>query len=327
MNVFRRLRPADAPRALLPSTQSAGDQVTTGLIPRPDTGPILVAVDGHAAGWKALEWAAAEAAARTCSLRIVHAINWAPLIWDAFGGVYANERDAGADAAGEVVLGEARRRASVVAPGLAITTELREGEAARVILREAQEDSLIVLGRGRKRARLRRLTESVGARVARGARCPVAVVELLDAMAYGPSAGRVVVGIDGTPESVVALGFAFRAAQRRGVGITAVHAWTRREFARLDAWLDDSAAAESLKGTRIAQALQQCQDTFPEVGVRQRLIVGPAGPALVAESSAAALLVVGSRARPPVRGVTLRAVARHVVRGSRSPVAVVRTSG
>jgi len=67
------------------AAQASARRGTTGLPPREDTGPILVAVDGYPHGWDALEWAAAEAAARACALRIVHVINWSPLTSDAFG--------------------------------------------------------------------------------------------------------------------------------------------------------------------------------------------------------------------------------------------------
>jgi nucleotide-binding universal stress UspA family protein len=177
----------------------AAAQGTTGLPPRQDTGPIVVAVDGHPHGWDALEWAAAEAAARQCALRIVHAVSrplaadaftW-PLTVDAFG-------DAGAQEAAEHIVSEAARRARIVAPALHITTHLQAGTTAAAVLQEGGQDALIVLGRGRKAGRFSSITRSVSWQVARHASCPVAMVELFDEASRGPSAGRVVVGVDGT---------------------------------------------------------------------------------------------------------------------------------
>ena len=42
----------------------------------PPCGSIMVAVNGGASGWRALNWAAAESFARHSVLRIVHAIDW-----------------------------------------------------------------------------------------------------------------------------------------------------------------------------------------------------------------------------------------------------------
>jgi nucleotide-binding universal stress UspA family protein len=56
---------------------------------RTDEGTVLVAVDGSGQSWDALEWAAAEAAARRCTLRIVHVVhvvNSSPPVWAATWG-------------------------------------------------------------------------------------------------------------------------------------------------------------------------------------------------------------------------------------------------
>ena len=57
-----------------------------------DLRPVLVAVDGSTAGWEALDWAAAEAAARRCELGVVHEFAW-PLGVDSFGVLHARVYD------------------------------------------------------------------------------------------------------------------------------------------------------------------------------------------------------------------------------------------
>jgi hypothetical protein len=54
-------------------------------------------------------------------------------------------------------------------------------------------------------------------------RGPVVVVQLGDQHRPGPSAGRVVLGIDGTPGAAAAVVYAFQAAARRGIGLTVIH--------------------------------------------------------------------------------------------------------
>jgi nucleotide-binding universal stress UspA family protein len=105
----------------------------------------------------------------------------------------------------------------------------------------------------------------------------------------------------------VALGYAFRAAQRRGVGVSTLQMWARG-FTRLDA--------------SVRNALAACCDAFPDVDVQQHFATGPLGPALVAESAGAALVVLASRAHGPLRRESFQSVAT-VLRSVRSPVAIV----
>ena len=309
MRVFRRSQVVGtevAPPAT-PASPRVTSPGTTELL-RPDVGPILVAVDGRPSGWHALEWAAAEAAARQCSLRIVHCIYSHPVSWDVFGTFSADQWDTDSTDVGALVLREATDRAHAVSPALTIETHLLLGPPAAALLQAASEDTLIVLGRGRTSSRGRSLSTSVSGQVARRARCPVAVVELFDETMCGPSAGRVVVGFDRTGVPTVALGYAFRAAQRRGVGVTIVQVWAHGGSTRLDASVYDALAA--------------CRDVFPDVDVLQRFAAGPVGPALVAESAGAALVMLASRAHGPLRPESFKSVAT-VFRSVRSPVAIV----
>ena len=122
------------------------------------------------------------------------------------------------------------------------------------------------------------------------------MIGLSDQAAVGPSLGRVVVG-DGGPQ---ALGFAFRAARRRGTGVTIVDATPPN--GDLETWC----------GSRMA---------YPEVDVRWRIARGPADGAVLAESAAAALTVLGPVRRRRISGST----SDDVLRLARGPVVMVGT--
>jgi nucleotide-binding universal stress UspA family protein len=290
---------------------------------REDLRPVLVAVDGSTAGWEALDWAAAEAAARRCELGVVHEFAW-PLGVGSFGVPHARVYDPDTIEAADCLVIEAERRAHQVAPELQVSTHLHAGAPASGICREGAEGALMVLGRdqptgifgvrrGRSQHALRR------------ASCTVAMVGLSSDVGSGCAAARVVVGVDHPRDSASILGYAFRAARRRGVGVTVLHVWSPRGQSEFDGCGDEPASSEFAKRRELDATIPGWLDAFPEVKVRQRLIRGPVGPALVAESDSAALLVVGSRSRGSVRRAFFGSISKTVLRSARCPVVVVRS--
>jgi nucleotide-binding universal stress UspA family protein len=312
---------------------AAGRRVDRCAAPREQTcedpRPVLVVVDGSKAGWEALDWAAAEAAARRCELGVVHAFAW-PLSVDSFGVLHARVYDSATVAAAERLVAEAVIRAHKVAPELDVETHLQVGATRSGICREDEECALMVLGRDQPRG-IRGLRRSRPQHIPRRASCSVAVVGLSAAVGSGPAAARVIVGVDHPRDSASALGFAFRAARRRGVGVTVLHVWSPRRQPGFDGWgfdgwPDEPPSSELAKRGQLDALLPGWLDAFPDVAIRLRLIRGPVGPALVAESDFAALLVLGSRGRSSVRTTLMGSVSRTVLRSAHCPVAVVRRS-
>jgi nucleotide-binding universal stress UspA family protein len=121
----------------------------------------------------------------------------------------------------------------------------------------------------------------------------------------GPSAGRVVAGVDGTELSEAAIGFAFAEARDRGCGVTLVHAVEEE---------DRRAAGEAMLAPLRAG----------HTDVRTVVVADVASRALIEESAGARLLVVGSRGRGGLGGMLLGSVSQAVVHRAHCPVAVVR---
>lgn len=137
---------------------------------------------------------------------------------------------------------------------------------------------------------------------------PVVVVRPgLPDVAPGPSAGRVVAGVDGTALSEAAVDFAFAEARDHGCGITLVHA-VECEGRRAEAEV------------MLAPLARRGED------VRTVVAAGPASHPLIAESAGARMLVVGSRGRGGLGGMLLGSVSQAVVHRAHCPVAVVRVS-
>src|SRR5262249_12549819 len=121
--------------------------------------------------------------------------------------------------AAENVVSAAATRARRIAPDLRITSAVFPGRASSALVNEAHRAAhpLVVLDRSSRDETplLRRLTRRTTA--------SIAMIRLTHRQHAGPSAGRVVVGVD-DDQAGPAVGFAFRAARRRGLGLTIVHA-------------------------------------------------------------------------------------------------------
>jgi nucleotide-binding universal stress UspA family protein len=132
-----------------------------------------------------------------------------------------------------------------------------------------------------------------------------------------------VVGADGSELSAAAIEFAFQAAARRKVSLTAVRAWAPPRSAhpaRIP--LDTIEAAER---QQLLETLKGARRTFPEVDVEARLVRdNHPGRALIEASIDASLVVVGTRGHGGFAGLLLGSVSQSVMEHADCPVAVVR---
>lgn len=288
--------------------------------------PVVVGVDGSKASQGALRWAAREAARWRRPLRVVHAMSLA---------AYATEAAvprltlADAEAAGRRMLEDAVARARDEAPGTTADGVLElEDSAVHALLRAGDGAEMMVLGSRGRGGVSELLLGSTAHAVARHAPCPLVVVRG-DAGQEADDA-PVVVGVDGSALSLAAVGFAFAAASARGVGLIAVHAWTRPSVtgSELAAYgLVDPAETERVAQSHalaLSETLAGYREQHPDVPVDQRVVEGHPGQVLAAESERASLVVVGSRGRGGFRGLVLGSVSSAALHHCASPVAVVR---
>jgi nucleotide-binding universal stress UspA family protein len=225
----------------------------------------------------------------------------------------------------EKLLGEVADRIRQRHPALSVDAVVSFGGAAEVLLQEATEALLLVVG-SRGLGELRDLAiGSVSAHVATHASCPVVVIP--PRWDSEQAAGRVVVGVDGSELSLDAVEFAFEAAQTRRVLLTAVMAWHDPVSAGPDDPLPvvyDLDALEQQSAALLAESIAGHREKYPDVPVEQELVHGRPDDVLVAAGRTADLLVVGSRGRGAFRGLLLGSTSRALVHHAPCPVAVVR---
>jgi nucleotide-binding universal stress UspA family protein len=286
-----------------------------------DGGPVVVGISADGSG-RGLGWAAAEAGAQRCPLRVVHAVR--PPSWavDPYGFV---PLDGSAVMAATQMLHAAVTRIRALATDVDVSGVLLSGPTIPALLRQAHDARLLVLGGGDRSPRtgLRDvLAPSVSGRVAARAGCPVAVVRRLQAEPRDGSPPRVVVGVDGEGSSTVALGFAFRAAAQRGLSVTAVHAWRPDVPADFEAVSGSAASAEARAHAVLERALQPWLARYADVRVQCRPCRDEPMTALVAESKGAALVVVGSQGRGAAQARLPGSVSCRFAERAHSPVVV-----
>jgi nucleotide-binding universal stress UspA family protein len=189
------------------------------------------------------------------------------------------------------------------------------------LVRAAAEARMLVVGHRGLGGFTGLLLGSVGVNASAHAPCPVAVVR-----GDPHPGGQVVVGVDGSPESRLALTTAFGEAARRHARLLAVHAWAMPLRAEGSA---GDYEGELDRGERegrqlVARETHAVSQGFPDVAFDVAVGDRSAGAELVAASAGAQLVVVGSRGVGELKGLLLGSTAHALLHHAACPVLVVR---
>ncbi|MEU1473915.1 universal stress protein [Streptomyces sp. NPDC005760] len=134
-----------------------------------------------------------------------------------------------------------------------------------------------------------------------------------------------VVGVDGSESSLVAVDWAVDEAARRDVPLRLVYAslWQRYEGAALQDSLERPAEQVMAENT-VAVAAERARRRNPEVKTTTEVLAEDAVHALLNEGRNATALVTGSRGRGELSGLLLGSVSLAVAGRAHCPVVVVR---
>ncbi|MDO8362539.1 MAG: universal stress protein [Actinomycetota bacterium] len=284
---------------------------------------VIVGVDGSEGSIEALRWAAQEAARRQEPL---HVITCAQLPVTVEAGMVGAGAFAGSTMDAIVKDQEQiNQRAVDLARSfgldIVVTGETVLGAAGYALVSASHDDDLVVVGATSHPGRLTDVLGSVATVVAHRATCPVVVVH---GTGHDEAISRIVVGVDGSDDSLAALMWATEEALRTGAELVLVHGWvypyvgTRtgisepRDEMRLDAMRTLEASA--LRAGEVAPAVR-CQSIITEESPAKAIIDAAAD---------ADLVVVGSRGHGGFTALLLGSVSRTVVQHSPCPVVVVR---
>lgn len=272
---------------------------------------IVVGVSEAAGSHPAIEWALQFATDKGAAVELVHVVDttWghAPEDYIETALLKAEERLRDREA-------EAREQF----PGAVVEAHVRFGSPVNELVAAAAEADYLVLGAhpDERFDGASRLT----VRIVRLAPCAVIVVP----SSVVPVGTGVVVGVDGSDESDLAVSFAAEFAHRHGELLTVIHAWNQPE-----AW----AAAEPLlmvpepeEDDRLVidEAVAGLSDRFPGLSITSGVTAARAERALYASAIGARMLVVGSSGRHGLAKALLGSVSEAVVADLPCVVAVIR---
>jgi len=273
---------AEAARPPAPGAPKPEPVVTT--VSRP-AGVVVVGVDETPTSYTAVDHAAIEAELRGWDLRLLHVQHT--------GGIHPPGHDAAVR-----LLERMADRVRAYSPAVTVTSRIEVGAAAPLLLSDAHDASLVVVGH-RHSATGMAFGLSVADRVAAHRTGPVLVVRV-PGWPPGPDFGTrpLLVGVDGSPASEPVVAFAIDEARARGCDVILLHA------------AGAGAAPEEL-------------ESHDGVLVRRRVVAGDPVSALIDASGSAAAVVVGRRGPGGFASSLLGSVSRALVQRAMCPVFLV----
>ncbi|WP_091348729.1 universal stress protein [Micromonospora rhizosphaerae] len=281
---------------------------------------ILVGYDGSADAKVALDWALDEAGRSGRPVRLAYVFEWVTVAgWLGPGVAPGMWPDESARRQVEDLVRRAAAEAAAERPGLTVQGEVFDGPPALVLQERSAEAALLALGSRGHGGFAGLLAGSTVVAVTAHAHCPVVVVREGQVATSGP----VVVGVDGSDTSLLALGFAVERAAQRDVPLRVMRIWEPPGERFVPPGFDPEKATATARAG-VEQALSQWRKTFPDVEVDVRVAPGNPAALLVEASREAQLEVVGSRGRGGLRGMLLGSVSQQLVHHAHCPVAVVR---
>ena len=290
---------------------------------------IVVAYDGSDHSERALDWAILEAQKRQEPLKIVLSTGRQTGLDQSIYGAFADALHQESERLATRAV-EKAKAGGVTGQGI-----IERGDAAGVIVYEAQDASVVVLGK-RGHHGVRGRVGSVSAAVAAHSAAPVVILPEewrpgeRETRPEGESfEGRVVVGVDKLGVKNKAVPQAARYAADRGLRLAIVSVVPTTSYLPMNSAELDRAVQEQLMAPAkelTDSVAEELRKDFPGLEIETRVLEGRPADALVDASRTAELLVMGTRGYGGFRGLLMGSVSQAALADAECPVMVVPTA-
>ena len=281
---------------------------------------ITVGFDGSTESTEALDWAAQEAGARGCDLRVVHCYRL-PVASEIHAGWVPAEAYSDLAATASTALEKGRIRIIRQHPHLEVATVLFAGSPCTALSDPGDADQeLVVLGASSRRHVAATWLGSTPRAIVRHSSCPVVVVR---GCPNGRMPDRIVVGVDGSASAHQALLWAAAEADLHGAALHVVHAWEYpyRQKAAYQGHARDYTLIDAADLLHEEAAFAR---DASHAEVTKELVEAGAASGLLACVRDGDLLVLGFRGRGALRATMFGSTVNRVLDEAVVPVAVVR---
>jgi nucleotide-binding universal stress UspA family protein len=274
---------------------------------------VIVGVSGFAGEHPAIAWAMQFAARHSAAVELVHVV-------DATWGLSPDDHAASAILLLEEQLRDHERLARDAYPQVMVQSHLRVGSPTNELVAASEEADLLVISAhpdDRDSGASRRVV-----RLATLSHCSVVVVP----SAVIPTGAGIVVGVDGSVESDLAVQFGAEIADAHQETLTVVLAWGQPEgWAAIEPFLTETEPSEDDKLT-LAESVAGLASRYPDLRIETQVSASRPERALQVLATDARMIVVGSKGRHGVARALLGSVSEAVVSDLTCAVAVVRAT-
>lgn len=270
-------------------------------------------------------WAAAIADRKSVTLQLAHSLPTSWYHYSEAAPLFQAEFNEDAERTAHEILDRAALAVKSEFPEVTVLSSTHPGPAGMALTGLSRQAFMVVVGATGAGAAESRGIGSTVMRVVNHAQCPVTVFSS-DAPSPVPDHRPVVVGVDGSELSSLAISAAVEFATTFDVPILAVHGWGPGHTSRhhTPSTTGNSAVVEDEQSVLMAESLAGWKETYPDL--RVTTIIERSNPAeLIRQySHDAQLVVVGSHGHGRLVGALLGSTSQNLLHHLTRPLMICR---
>ncbi|MFC9555287.1 universal stress protein [Rhodococcus sp. NPDC056960] len=288
---------------------------------------IVVGVDGSERAMRAAVWAAAVAERKSVPLRLAHVLPSPGYHYSEAALLFQNEFAQEVEKSAHEILDRAEQHVKSAYPAVTVSGSTHPGPAGPALAELSSHAEMVVVGSTGVGALEALVTGSTVMQVVNRAHCPVTVFRS-EARSPIPDHRPVVVGVDGSELSSLAIATAVEFATFFELPLLAVHGWGAGEYSGRHTALTmvNWAVVEEEQTVLMAENLAGWREKYPDLQLTT--IIEQANPAelILDYARDAQLVVIGSHGRNRLAGTFLGSTSQNLLHHVPCPITICRAN-